>query len=65
MTLDYKNVEVRRNKMNKNYLISKCLRRIVNNDDFGEISAKNTKILNIFSINAQAMFTEQAISEIK
>lgn len=46
----------------QNYLISKCLGWVVNNNNFGEIPSKNTKVFYIFAINTKAMFSKQTIS---
>lgn len=40
------------------YLVSESLWGIIDDYYFGEISTKNTKVLDVFSIYAQAMLTK-------
>ena len=44
------------------YLISKCLRRVVNDDSFGQVSAENVKILDVIAVDADAMLSKKTMS---
>lgn len=44
-----------------NYLIAKCLRRVVNNNGFGQIPTKNSEIFHVISVHKNAIFAEKSV----
>jgi hypothetical protein len=50
-------------KVYMHYLISKCLRRIVNYNSPWQVSAKNGEILDVVPINTHTMLPKQAIPD--
>ena len=45
------------------YLVAKRLGRVVNNDGFGKITAKNGEILDVVAVHAHTVLAEQTMSE--
>ena len=51
----------RKRRRKKKYLVGERLRGVVNDDDLGEVPAKHVQVLDVISVHADAVLSEETV----